>query len=254
MSGVKADDLKNHEQDINDDSLETFITRDGTEGMLQIVGYLGDPDKPTGVKVRYKLVQANPADSSSGAADQSASGDSNWFLAGNHPEDYVMSTDANVTYNGKSSASLKSIVSGPEGFGTLMQTVKADAYRGKRIRLSGYVRSENLNDWAGLWMRVDGSILPGSKIPEPLAFDNMQKRPIKGTSDWAKYEIVLDVPERAQEIAFGILLSGQGQVWLDDVQFEIVGKDTATTAVMAVSPAPASSETSAQPINLNFEE
>jgi hypothetical protein len=29
---------------------------------------------------------------------------------------------------------------------------------------------------------------------EVLAFDNMRRNPIKGTKDWAKYEIVLYVP------------------------------------------------------------
>lgn len=33
---------------------------------------------------------------------------------------------------------------------------------------------------AGLWMRVD------SPTPTPLAFDNMQARPIKGTLDWRR--------------------------------------------------------------------
>ena len=37
-----------------------------------------------------------------------------------------------------------------------MQTFKADAFRGERVRMSGYVRSKEVSDWAGLWMRVDG--------------------------------------------------------------------------------------------------
>jgi hypothetical protein len=75
---------------------------------------------------------------------------------------------------------LKSIVSKADGFGTLMQTFKADSFRTKRIRFSGYVRSKEVMDWAGLWLRVDGS-----NGGEMLAFDNMQDRPIKGTTDWA---------------------------------------------------------------------
>jgi hypothetical protein len=104
-----------------------------------------------------------------------------------------------------------------------MQTFKADAYRGQRVRLSGYVRSQDVGNWAGLWLRVDGS------KNDVLSFDNMQDRAIKGTSDWQKCEIVLDVPEEAQEIAFGLLLAGRGQVWMDDLKFETVGKDIPTT-------------------------
>jgi len=99
-----------------------------------------------------------------------------------------------------------------------------------------------VSDWAGLWLRVDG---PKS---EPLAFDNMQERAIKGDTDWTKYEIVLDVPDHAAEIAFGLLLSGKGQVWMDDLKFEVVGKDVPTTGKGLEK------ETVASPINLDFEE
>jgi hypothetical protein len=104
-----------------------------------------------------------------------------------------------------------------------MQTSKADDFRGQRVRMSGYVRSKDVADWAGLWMRVDGA------KNEALAFDNMEKRPIKGTADWVRCEIVLDVPGSAQNIAFGLLLTGKGRVWMDDLKFEVVGKDVPTT-------------------------
>ena len=117
-----------------------------------------------------------------------------------------------------------------------MQEFKADDYRGKRVRLSGYVRPKGISDWAGVWMRVDGPPMPGTQMPEPLAFDNMQDRPIKGTGDWRQCNVVLDVPEKAQEIAFGILLTGAGEVWMDDLKFEVVGKATPTTGGMAAVP------------------
>jgi hypothetical protein len=165
-----------------------------------------------------------------------------WFPAGSRPKDFKMSVDRSVAHSGKASASLKSVVSEPAGFGTLMQTFKADAYRGKRVRMSGYARSQEVKKWAGLWMRVDGP------QGEPLAFDNMENRALKGTGDWQKYEIVLDVPESAQEVAFGLLINGAGQVWMDDLGFEVVGKDVPTTGPkMSKGAQPA-------PKNLNFEE
>ncbi len=174
-----------------------------------------------------------------GAAQQTPKG---WFAAGSRPKDYKMSVDRAIAHSGQASAQLKSIVAKPAGFGTLMQMCKADAYRGKRVRMSGYARSQDVTAWAGLWLRIDG---PNR---EPLGFDNMEQRPIKGTSDWKKYEIVLDVPASAQEIAFGILLSGAGQVWMDDLDFEVVGTEVPTTGSKpkeATTPAPT---------NLNFEE
>ena len=72
-------------------------------------------------------------------------------------------------------------------------------------------------------MRVDGE---GGKV---LSFDNMQNRQIQGTRDWKQYEVVLDVPAESVGIYFGILLVGKGQVWLSQVQFEVVGTDVPTT-------------------------
>ena len=57
----------------------------------------------------------------------------------------------------------------------------------------------------------------------------MQNRPIKGTSMWQHYEVVLDVPESAGGISFGILLDGPGQVWLNNTEFEIVSGAIVTT-------------------------
>jgi hypothetical protein len=165
-----------------------------------------------------------------------------WIAAGSKPKDYNMSVDRTVAHGGQASASLKCVAAKPAGFGTLMQTIKADAFRGKRVRMSGYVRAQNVTDWAGLWMRVDGA------RGEPLGFDNMQQRPIKGTGDWKKCEIVLDVPESAADIAFGLLLTGAGQAWMDDLAFEVVGTDVPTTGAKTAPEVPAA------PANLNFEE
>ncbi|HKQ38696.1 MAG TPA: hypothetical protein VJ063_11505 [Verrucomicrobiae bacterium] len=164
-----------------------------------------------------------------------------WFVAGSHAREYVASVDRETPHRGKGSAHFESAVLKTGGFGTLMQIFQAGDFRGKRVRLSGYVRSRNVQDWAGLWMRVDGS---GGKA---LAFDNMQGRPIKGTTDWTKYDIVLEVPAQAEQIAYGVLLTGRGDVWMDDLKFDVVADGTATTADSKPGQVPA------VPINLDFE-
>ena len=122
-----------------------------------------------------------------------------WFAAGSHPAEYEMGLDPG---SGPARGGTAYIKAGerPQGFATLMQSFKADAYRGKRLRFSAAVRANGIEQWAGLWMRVDGS-------PEQmLAFDNMQNRPITGTRDWETHAVVLDVPERSSRVALGILL------------------------------------------------
>jgi hypothetical protein len=123
----------------------------------------------------------------------------------------------------------------------MMQMFDAADYTGKRMRFSGWVKSETVASWAGLWMRVDGNGSPS----RTLAFDNMQSRGIKGTTDWTRYEVVLDVPDDAKAIAFGILLDGEGKVWLSDVKFESVSLSVPTTG--------SSTEMRSAPENLGFE-
>jgi hypothetical protein len=114
------------------------------------------------------------------------------------------------------------------GFGTLMQNFDAEKYRGKRVRFSATVSSEGVREWAGLWMRVDPARSAGT-YPPPLAFDNMQTRPIVGTIGPRRFAVVLDVSPEARLIALGILLAGGGAVWISDPQFETVGLEVPTT-------------------------
>lgn len=185
--------------------------------------------------------------SASAADDQLPKG---WFRAGSKPSDYEMGVDSTVRHGGKASGFIKAKAADPKGFATLMQTFRADDYRGKRLRLSGYVKTDNIGDWAGLWMRIDSET-------KTVAFDNMQDRKIQGTSDWKEYEIVLDVPEESVNISFGILSAGQGQAWVDDFQFEVVGKDVRTTHMLVGDqPFPENIKPSKQekPLSLDFEE
>lgn len=178
-------------------------------------------------------IPGNPVHGSSGAHLPPG-----WGLYANHPADYQVGTDDQVAHSGTQSGFIASR-SRPRGPGTLMQQFRADRFRGTRLRLSAYIRTAEVEKWAGLWMRVDG---PRGKI---LAFDNMYRRKISGTIDWRLYRIVLDVPETATAIAFGVLLAGSGRVWLDDVQFDSVGEDvTVTGAWQRVLPI--------EPVNLDF--
>jgi hypothetical protein len=120
-----------------------------------------------------------------------------------------------------------------------MQTFSAEQYLGKRVRMTGFVEAESVEGWAGLWMRVDGTERAS------ISFDNMQQRPIKGTLPWQRYEIVLDVPAESSSISFGILLSGKGKVYLDDMRFEEAARSVKTTVVTKHLPA--------SPVNLAFE-
>jgi hypothetical protein len=58
---------------------------------------------------------------------------------------------------------------------------------------------------------------------------------------------VLDVPAESERLAFGVLLAGEGRVWLDDVRLDAVGLDVATTGMDPCDLEPS-------PRNLSFED
>ncbi len=117
-----------------------------------------------------------------------------------------------------------------------MQTISADEYRGKRVSLSALLHPRGVSDGAGLWFRVDGV---DGKV---LAFDNMRSRPILGTQNWQRYDLVIDVPENGKQIAYGVLLIGTGKLGIDELRFDTVGKDVPTTDDLELPKAPVNLE------------
>jgi hypothetical protein len=170
-----------------------------------------------------------------------------WYLSGSNSTDYESGVDP-AQYEGHRVVYLKASVPTTKGFGTLMQDFRADNYAGKRVRYSAMLKSENVANWAGLWMRVDKSS-GASSSPKMLAFDNMQDRPVKGTEDWKNYQVVLDVPNDATGISFGVLLTGSGNVLLSNVKIETVGLDVPLTSMAVATTQPRPSA----PTNLDFE-
>ncbi len=123
-----------------------------------------------------------------------------WFLAGSAPQNYLASGDP------QDGLAISSTTAPSDEFGTVMTETDASSYTGKRVRLSATVASKDVTSWAGLWLRVDDA------EQNVLAFDNMQDRPIVGTTGATSYSVVLDVAPQAKDLAYGVLLVGQGEV------------------------------------------
>lgn len=144
-----------------------------------------------------------------------------WSVIGNKKESYSVGKDPILTGLGKSVAVIRCKESKLNAtmFGGLMQSFKADKYRGKRILFTAQIKTKGADHGAGLWMRVDGA------NKEVLSFDNMQERALTGDADWRTANIILNVPENAKAIFYGALLYGNGQAWITGMKFETVGKE-----------------------------
>lgn len=166
-----------------------------------------------------------------------------WILSGSDPYNYEMGVDHAVVHQGKASGYLKSktVLEG-DSFATMMQQFKADNYVNKRIRLSGFLKTKDVGLFSSMWMRVDNA------NGDTVQFDNMSNRSITGTTNWSLYSIVLDVPKESTVISFGIILSGRGQVWVDQLTFEEVDESVLSTNLEIQS------DILDEPVNLSFEE
>lgn len=161
--------------------------------------------------------------------------------------DYYTGVDAAVVHSGRLSGYVRSVTLTSPSSGALLSGLRAGPYAGKRLRLSAYIKARGVEGWAGLSMSVMGPVSASqgnSNGPLPVpSFDNMGDRPIRGTRDWTRYSIVLDVPAGSNFINLGLALAGKGEAWIDDVQLEEVDTGIATTGIKLVE----------QPQNTGFE-
>ncbi len=175
-----------------------------------------------------------------------------WALAGSNPSHYVVSVDHPDPGADGPSASLASRNGHADGFGTLMQQIKADEHRGRHIRFTARIKTRDVDGFATLWLRVDG---PGNVE----VLDNMTapKRYLQRDNDWAEKSLVLDVPDSALAISYGVGLHGNGTVWVDEVKLEGVDQSIPVTTTLPPiegtrGPAPAN-RLLRSPTNLGFD-
>jgi hypothetical protein len=163
-----------------------------------------------------------------------------WVMTGTAPTDYALDV-TDESYDGKPVVRLHSVVKPAPAFGAFCQTIAASAYLGRRVSLSGALRTIEVSGWAGLWMRVDGP-----HVGETLGFDNMEQRAVTATTGWHRHAVVLDVDLQARAIVFGALLVGEGDLRVADLVFEEVATDVPVTGPGFTLPA--------APRNLDFTE
>ena len=128
----------------------------------------------------------------------------------------TIAVDDKVVHGGKRSVRLERREDASQQFSTLTKALPVD-FAGTRIELRGFLRTEAVSGYTGLWMREDGE---GGSV----AFNNMQQRQLHGTTDWTEYSIVLPLRAEARQVFIGVLLSGTGTTWAADLQLSVDGK------------------------------
>ena len=137
-----------------------------------------------------------------------------WRGSINNLPEVVMGIDTNVKHSGKASGFVQCRPLIKSGFGSLMQSVAADDYRNKRVRLTVYVKTKDA-ELVQIFMSVHSS-------DSAIAYGNSLNESIHENSDWTLSHVTLDIPESSRNIDFGVVLVGEGTVWADDYKLEIV--------------------------------
>lgn len=128
----------------------------------------------------------------------------------------ALMVDTSTAHDGRASARIHRTPQTAGKFGTITTCFPATTLAGGALRYRGFLKSADA-DWGGLWMRVDGP--RGSK--RSLAFDNMDDRAVRGTTDWRRYTVELPVPAGARNVCLGVLLAGVGTLWADALTVEV---------------------------------
>lgn len=137
---------------------------------------------------------------------------------------YSFSLDTAVKFHGDRSLLIRSVVPEPRDPNNtfIQQKFSAEHFRNKRIRLSAYAKLSNVES-ANFWLQItaDNMVV--------LNDDRMNDRLLKGSADWRRYDIVMDVPDKSSLIRVGISLQGSGQLWVDKLTIDEVGLEVPVT-------------------------
>jgi C-terminal processing protease CtpA/Prc len=135
-----------------------------------------------------------------------------WFA---NPSGTVFSDDK-IVHSGKWSVRIERGAQSEGQFSVIGRSIPWE-FSGKRIEMRGFLRTEGITGYAGLWMRQDNGA-------EMLSLENMQSQELKGTHDWAEYRITLPIHADTRSLVFGFLMAGTGKAWADDFQILVDGK------------------------------
>ena len=182
-----------------------------------------------------------------------------WFISGQEAaqaiKEYSGALDHTNPYEGSGSGLLKS-TSDAAHHGTLMQVSSAAAYRGKSVKMRAFLRSNQVAQRAGLWIRADdinGTTVAFRNCLSPRAPQSF----VNGNTPWKEVEISIDIPESAVALSYGVQMMGTGEVWIDNVSIDAIGpyaQANAEQTFPTVHPPPDPQKLSGTPENLNFEE
>ena len=178
-----------------------------------------------------------------------------WMIFGYpvNPKSYEIHFDPSTTFSGKNSLAItlhgaetaqqepfvkdRMISLTHEGF-------LATSYRGQRLHMTTYVKAEDVKR-ANFHLAIIGPAIEPNHVHITQHMTSTHLHPVEGSSDWTRYELVIDVPNNANSIQVSLSMEGHGKLWLDSIHFAVVDKTIPLTGTRIIPPLH-------EPQNLNF--
>lgn len=114
-------------------------------------------------------------------------------------------------------------------FGSASTRIDAAALRGHRLRLSARLTVDAAPKGAALWIRADGA------DKKMLVLFNSQRDPVAGEHASATRELLLDMPDAAEQVLVGMLLLEGGQAAATELRLVDDGRSASAREVFDVA-------------------
>jgi uncharacterized protein (DUF2237 family) len=99
----------------------------------------------------------------------------------------------------------------------MRQSFEAAPFWGKRVRFSGWIRTQDFEATASPGAEGGGGLFLNVDPQSQVRFSNLT-----GTTEWQFREMEIDISRNLRWILVGLTVSGKGQVWGRDFKFEEV--------------------------------
>ncbi|MDQ5824018.1 MAG: hypothetical protein M3441_07375 [Chloroflexota bacterium] len=148
-----------------------------------------------------------------------------WLADGNYPAGFEIGLDDKDAHGGTASAYIKSTsnLTSDSDTARLEQWFDPSQFRNQRIRVSGYMRSDNISKNVLLRVVAHSGNARAANLAE------IPTGTVRGRQTWQEYSLVVDVPRDSLYISVSMSLEGEGEVWFDDLKVEIVDKTVPLT-------------------------
>jgi len=142
-----------------------------------------------------------------------------WSKSGTGAGSYIMKIKANEGLNNSNALVLEASKENILGSGAVIQTINASNYTGKRIKLSAFIKTENVKEFACLILCSQNNL---ADFWENTSVYEDKKTFLKGNHNFKKIECYLNVNYNFGNLVLGAMIKGEGKIWLDNFKIEIL--------------------------------